>query len=136
MYFVACFIGVVGAWKHALETELFRNDCHSLKDECGIYLFTISENVNKRVHAKWPPQNNQLCNIPENVSVPMVSIVPLQIFSIFISFDLPANLICWLSNMLIRASTKEVFIDHMALNLRRIAEQLCKVVGTKIPLTI
>ena len=91
MYLVTCFIGVVGAWKHALETELFRNDCHSLKDECGIYLFTISENV-KRVHAKWPPQNNQLCNIPEDVSVPMVSIVPLQIFSVFISFDLPANL--------------------------------------------
>ena len=92
MYLVTCFIGVVGAWKHALETELFRNDCPSLKDECGIYLFAISENVNKRVHAKWPPQNNQLFNIPENVTVPMVSMVPLQIFSIFISFDLPANL--------------------------------------------
>ena len=75
-----------------METALFRNDCHSLKDECGIYLFTISENVNKRVHAKRPPQNNQLCNIPENVTVPMVSMVPLKIFSIFISFDLPANL--------------------------------------------
>ena len=92
MYLVTCFIGVVGAWKHASETDFLRNDCHSLKDEWGIDLFTISENVNKRVHAKWPPQNNQLCNIPEDISVPMVSIVPLQIFSIFISFDLPANL--------------------------------------------
>ena len=64
MYLVTGFSGVVGAWKHSLQTELCRNDCHSLKDECRLYLFTISENVNKCAYTKRPPQNNQLCNTP------------------------------------------------------------------------